>query len=439
MDYRRFWVHFPRREYQFSWRLPLNSVTVPEGPAMDSNVGLAIQCAGIFLITLLSFFMMRFLDSAATKYWTIAWTCLAVSLVCLFAGFHVEGAARRLFYTFYFLGEYGFGLMFIAGCRNHARGAHLAKKDALMLAPLAAIAVALPYLSEDFNNLFIIQAAILSFLFAVALFELRRAGGHATPGVRVMSAALLLLAVDFLHYVPVFGSHQGAWGLQVPESYFKYTSIFDLILEILLGFGTMMVLMEGVRREVEAANRELTVARDRLEQIARIDPLTEALNRHAFDTLFSNEKKARAGLLAVIDLDNLKTVNDSYGHAAGDAAIRAVARAVRTVTRAEDLLFRWGGDEFLVLMYGMPEPLAHQRLGSLNSVLEHTQLPNAASSIALRVSYGLASFGAMTDLHQAIDKADEAMYRNKQTARAGHPGFSPPVVSAGPHRDEDVN
>ena len=368
---------------------------------MDSSVGLAIQCVGISLVALLSFFMMRFLQSVATKYWTIAWSCLAISLASLFTGFQVQGRTQHILYSCYFLGEYLFGLMFIVGCRNHTSGDRLSRKHFLVLVPFVAMAVALPYFSTDFNNLFIVQASIMAVLFAGALYALRPAlrGGNASPGVRIMSAALFLLTIDFLQYVPVFGSHQGAWGLQVPDSYFKYTSIFDLILETLLGFGTMIVLMEGI-------NRELTDARDRLEQIARIDPLTEALSRHAFDSFFSDNEKSSAGYLAVIDLDNLKVINDTFGHAAGDAAIRAVARAVRTVTRTDDMLFRWGGDEFLVLLFGMPEQLVRQRLDSLNSLLGE-----------ISVSYGLASFDAMTDLHHAIERADEAMYKNKQTSR----------------------
>jgi len=75
--------------------------------------------------------------------------------------------------------------------------------------------------------------------------------------------------------------------MTIPATYLQYTSIFDLLLEIMLGFGTIMVLLEGVHSEVEATNRELTIARDKLELMARMDPLTQALNRHAFHSLLS--------------------------------------------------------------------------------------------------------------------------------------------------------
>src|ERR1044072_8699612 len=107
-----------------------------------------------------------------------------------------------------------------------------------------------------------VQAAILSTLFVISYFTLR-SGCRAvepSPGIRVMSAALLLLAIGFLHYVPVFAARRGLWGITVPFRYLQYTSIFDLLFEILLGFGTVMVLMESVRREVEMGNRKLLEA-----------------------------------------------------------------------------------------------------------------------------------------------------------------------------------
>jgi diguanylate cyclase (GGDEF)-like protein len=392
---------------------------------MDSNVGLAIQCVGILLVTLLSFFMLRSIQSAPMRYWTISWSCLSLSLMSLYAGFHLP-AASKLFYSLYFLGEYLFGCMFVAGCRSHAGGPALERRNLYLLLPFVLLAAFLPYLSDDFNDLFVVQASVMAALFATAFFALgpARRRESPSPGVRVVSLALLLLALDFLHYVPLFGSRNGAWGIGVPEGYLQYTSIFDLILEILLGFGTVMVLMEGVRGEVEAANRELTTARDRLEFIARVDPLTEALNRHAFHSLLGRSEDAgpkaetAAGCVAVIDINNLKPINDTLGHAAGDAAIRAVARAVRSNIRADDMLFRWGGDEFLLLMFGIPEQEVCRRMETLNSTLADTRLQGHSTPVHVSVSHGVSCFDALAELERAIEQADEAMYRQKQVYKA---------------------
>ncbi len=386
---------------------------------MDPSVGLAIQCVGIVLVTVLTFFMRSSIQSPALKYWTIAWGCLSAALLSLFIAFQIQ---NNFFYSLYFFGEYAFGLMFVAGCRYYSTGRQIRKVEGLFLLAGLTIAAVLPMVSLDFNDLFIIQATIVALLFAASVFALRPAVTEETSqGLRVMRIALMLLTVDFLLYIPIFSARKGLWGIWAPAGYLKYTSIFDLILEILLGFGTIMVLMEGVRREVEAANRQLLQARDRLELMAQMDPLTEALNRHAFHSLLnSNEDSDQAevsGCVAVIDVDNLKGINDSQGHHIGDKAIRAAARAMRTLIRADDMLFRWGGDEFLVLMFRLDEAEASRRMQSLNKILRENSERWTGALRQMTVSFGVAGFDSMAQLSTAIENADKAMYLRRQMER----------------------
>jgi diguanylate cyclase (GGDEF)-like protein len=388
---------------------------------MDSNVGLAIQCVGVLLITLLSMFMQSSIKSNALRYWTASWASLSLALISLFAAFRL-GSAQTIFYSCYFLGEYLFGLLFIAGCRSQVTGAALTRKHSYFLIPVIVVSLALPYASRDFNDLFMLHAAILAVLFVISLFTLRKR--EVSPGIRVMSVALLLLTIDFLHYVPAFGARKGLFGITLPSSYFRYTSLFDLMFEILLGFGTVMVLMESVRREVELANRKLTEARDQLELLVQMDPLTEALNRHAFHSLLRRPESgpdhtATSGSVAVLDIDNLKPINDTLGHTVGDKAIRAVARAMRSLVRADDMLFRWGGDEFLVLMFKLPQPEASRRIENLNKILEENCERWIGEPVRLTVSFGVAGFTSLTDLAQAIEHADKAMYAQRSHVRGG--------------------
>jgi diguanylate cyclase (GGDEF)-like protein len=122
--------------------------------------------------------------------------------------------------------------------------------------------------------------------------------------------------------------------------------------------------------------------------------------------------------VAVVDLDALKLVNDTYGHPAGDAAIRAVARAIRQVVRADDLVFRWGGDEFLVVLFGVSEDETRRRLEGLEAMLDVVPVPGAPEPLAVTVSLGVASFAAVDGLERAVATADERMYRRKLTRRA---------------------
>jgi diguanylate cyclase (GGDEF)-like protein len=387
---------------------------------LQSVVGVTVQCAGIYLITFLSFFMTRSIRRTFLDYWTIAWVMLSVSLTALVIGFRAP-ASQPVVFPIYLLGEYGFGFMFIAGCRNYARGVKLARRDLRFLAGGVAVALVLSRFTSEFNAMFLFHAAIVSTLFATAFFTLKpaRLMGKPGSGLRVMSAALFLLALDFLHYVPVL-AYVLLSRMQGEPSYLRYTSIYDLILEILLGFGSVMLVMDDVRQEVEAANRELVAAHDRLEVMARMDPLTEALNRHAFYSLIDNQSGPTgmaSGCAVVVDIDNLKPINDSLGHSAGDAAIREVARAIRSVIRADDLLFRWGGDEFLILLFNIPENEARRRVSRLNSVLERAVILNPNEPTPVIVSYGLAWFPATDHIEKAIDEADSAMYARKQESK----------------------
>jgi diguanylate cyclase (GGDEF)-like protein len=391
-----------------------------------SIIGLSIQCAGIILITILSFFMTRSIRRRSLDYWTLAWTCLSISLLSLAFGFHVAGF-ENLLYSIYILGECAFGLLFIAGCRSYATDWRLSRGHLLLLIPGIAIAFILPRLSDDFDLVFIPQATIMAALFATALYVLRHSSQHRSesPGLKVMRVALVLLALDFLHYVPLLAYAEFAGIDDLP--YLRYSSIYDLILEILLGFGTVMLVMDDVRYETEVANRELTAARDKLEILVRLDPMTEALNRHAFYSLVENQRDSQidsaSGCVVVIDIDNLKPINDSFGHTVGDAAIREVATSLRSVIRADDLLFRWGGDEFLVLMFNISPEDASRRVYELEVSLARTQLPHSSGPVPLIVSYGVASFRSMGDVERSIDEADAAMYAHKQ-GRRGDEKFS---------------
>jgi diguanylate cyclase (GGDEF)-like protein len=182
-----------------------------------------------------------------------------------------------------------------------------------------------------------------------------------------------------------------------------------------------LVFVTGCRREVEQANQELLRARDQLELLAKMDPLTEALNRHAFHSLLRNPEDSietlTSGSVAVLDIDNLKPINDTWGHSTGDKAIRAVARAMRSLIRADDMLFRWGGDEFLVLMFKLPKEEANRRIEKLNDILEENCARWTGMPLSVTVSHGVAGFDALSGLAQAIESADQAMYARRSERR----------------------
>jgi diguanylate cyclase (GGDEF)-like protein len=188
-------------------------------------------------------------------------------------------------------------------------------------------------------------------------------------------------------------------------------------------FGLLLIAgcHSHMRRNVELANRKLFDARDQLELLVQMDPLTEALNRHAFHSLLrrpeNGEETRTSGSVAVIDIDNLKTINDTFGHTVGDKAIRAVARAMRSLVRADDMLFRWGGDEFLVLMFNLSQAETWRRMDKLNEILDDNCRHWIGMPITATVSYGVAGFKSLTELATAIEAADKEMYARRNQVR----------------------
>jgi diguanylate cyclase (GGDEF)-like protein len=399
---------------------------VVDSGGVSSLVGLLIQGAGIALLAVLCVFLARSVERVFASYWAVAWGCLVVALAGLYlaltafpAGAWVEVA--------YYLGEYAFGFFLIAGFRHFATTTRLRLRDLWIAPPAAIAALVLPHAAESFSVRFMLQAVVLAGIFAAALVQLERARRRrgTTPGLRLTAVALAVLFVSFLQYPPLLYASAVGW-VTLPIAYSGYTSIYDLILEVLLGFGMVTLAMEDVHREMGASNRELRAARDRLEAAARMDPLTESLNRHAFYSLVegkrSTDAPAPTGTVVVLDLDDLKVVNDSLGHASGDMVIRAVASALRSLVRADDLVFRWGGDEFLAVLFNLSEAEARRRFDGLDELLRKVVVPGTAHPIAVSASVGLAAFSAKHSLEKAIDAADRAMYAAKQQRKARKPG-----------------
>jgi diguanylate cyclase (GGDEF)-like protein len=410
-----------------------------------ATVNLVIQWVGILVIGGLLLFLTQSIRRRFLDDWTAAWWCLMAALGALYLDFR-QPPPHHLFRALYFLGEYGFGFLLVAGSRRFAAGADGPGGAAgaaaaggvrrgrvsrrWLLPAAAAVALGLTWVSDDFNVGFAIHAAIVAALLLTAFVALLRARGRqGGPGLMVMSGALGLLALDFCHYVPVFAV-AAVRGYERRFSYLNYTSIVDLILDVVLGFGMVMLTMESLRKESETANRELQQALRRLEELARTDPLTSALNRHAYQSLVAGRGAAAPGLagcVAVADVNRLKEINDRDGHVWGDVAIRRVATAIRSVIRGDDLLFRWGGDEFLVILEGIDEEEANRRFARVNELLAapareagnggvpaRAEPPRAEPPLS--VSFGIAPFGRAAALEAAIERADGLMYERKRQA-----------------------
>ncbi len=396
---------------------------------MDSKIGLIIQLAGVSLITLLTLFLRRSLNVVALKHWTNAWLFLSCALFCLRLAFSYDEYSTQLF-SFYFLCEYIFGFLLVAGCRSLSGNVEMKTRQELFILPFLLIAFALPFLGDDFNLIFNVHSLILSGFFALAFLALWRSKIRSF-GWRVMEVALGLLVLDFVQYFAVFSIRQY---MLIEFDYLQYNSVVDLVLQILLGFGMVIVLLEQVLTDANVANEKLQKAHEKLEELAHIDPLTTALNRHAFHGYLKRNgdaNRAVSGCVGFFDVDDLKAVNDAHGHAVGDVVIRTVVRAIRDMIRAEDLIFRWGGDEFFVIMIGLDSATANSRMGKMERMLSSLRIDGVDQPLTIGVSHAFEDFADLGDLESTIERADAGMYKQK-TIRKGlladsHAALSDPV------------
>jgi diguanylate cyclase (GGDEF)-like protein len=301
----------------------------------------------------------------------------------------------------------------LAGTLNFVRGSQ--PRVFMRWAVPAALAYALvsTVLSGPFlNAVMVFQTPLLVAPFLVCGWLLLRfSRSRATLGSRTTGVVFLGVAALWILYAVGFAV-EGFQPWRPPHGplYYllRYNSFCDLILQMLLGYGMVVLLLEDVSRESEDARHQLALAHDRLKQVSLYDPLTGALNRRAYDEGAGLESfGGRFGTALMLDTDNLKVVNDTGGHAAGDELLRRLAETLRRCARPRDRVYRWGGDEFLLLVPAAPpEEVVPRVREALRAVPE------------LEASLGAARFSGTEDLPAAIKRADRAMYEEKARNRA---------------------
>ena len=159
-----------------------------------------------------------------------------------------------------------------------------------------------------------------------------------------------------------------------------------------------------------------------LELLVETDELTGLYNRRGFikrtrEAIARASRTDERGLLVIADLDGFKQINDVHGHAAGDAVLRHFGQNLRTHTRSDDFVARFGGDEFALLMTGSNPAVADKRIVQLQTVTARFPLIWQGTPLAIKASFGHASYDAKCDIADLIRAADEAMYDQKHSQR----------------------
>ena len=152
------------------------------------------------------------------------------------------------------------------------------------------------------------------------------------------------------------------------------------------------------------------------------DHLTRLLNRHALFDRLSGEM-ARADredgplVLALLDLDHFKVVNDTYGHIAGDDVLRAIAKEIPRYLRPYDVVGRYGGEEFVVILPGASLDEGYRIMDRVREGISLKSVKTKEGNISVTVSAGMAQYGPPMTMDDLISRADKALYRAKDGGR----------------------
>jgi diguanylate cyclase (GGDEF)-like protein len=179
------------------------------------------------------------------------------------------------------------------------------------------------------------------------------------------------------------------------------------------------------RATIRRLKSQLAAAHERianLESSADTDFLLGVLNRRGFERELHRSvayirRYHASGALFVLDVDRLKPINDAFGHAAGDAVLKAVVAALSRHVRSSDLIGRLGGDDFALLLWNLSETDAKAKASALEESIDRLTLTFRGRAISAGASIGVAILGPHADAGTALEQADCAMYVRKAQRR----------------------
>lgn len=406
-----------------------------------SIIGLVLQAAGALLLVVL--FMLMRIHAGRRPFlraWGTAWVMLVIALFVLVVMFILDPAiitrgygefsmANRFGFLGYMLFKLAFMQQLLVGTVGYAR--HHPSKRQLRASGIAVaiLALLLTYLTDGINHIVTLQAPVIIAGMGVCAWLLlslpagRRSLGSILTGVLFATIALLWVGYLYTFQEPVLARFTST-GFSLPEVLGRYNSFIDLMLQMLLAYGMVLILMEDAKREIDSAHAELAIAHRELMSESLKDALTGVLNRRAYQ-LGTGLDHARAsfGAMVVLDLDDLKQVNDRYGHAAGDELLRHFAGVLRSAMRPTDKLYRWGGDEFLMVMPRAQAAAVKQRILSLLRDAPPFVLGDD-QRFSVKASVGAADYTDGSDMEAALRTADDEMYDLKRSRKS--PGNTVP-------------
>ncbi|MES2933569.1 MAG: diguanylate cyclase [Pseudomonadota bacterium] len=273
-----------------------------------------------------------------------------------------------------------------------------------ILAALTWVAGAYAITNEVHGGTLMLVALVL--VFGVYNMNRRRTRIASTYAVCLMGAVMLFESWDDpLHYPA-----------KVEWVYFVFVAT------IVPTIAVLAAQLDLMRHRLKQQKADLSAALARIGELATRDELTSLINRRQMQQVLAehaamSKRSMVAFSVALLDLDQFKRINDTYGHGVGDETLRGFSAEARRVLRETDVIARWGGEEFLLLMPEVPPGAPAIGIERLRAALVGCQISNSVPDLRIAFSAGITAYRPGEAMDQTIERADHALYQAKAAGR----------------------
>jgi diguanylate cyclase (GGDEF)-like protein len=374
------------------------------------HFSLLIQAAGTAMLLVLFLLLFQKIKRKAFADWIASWGFLLAGLVLLLLVPKLEDTRSFIFILHAcLLAHVVFMLRGVRRFRDERAAS--SPFELLWLLPVVAVAWWTALEADALSG----RAAPMALLLAAGYLTCSLAFAI-TPGP---AAGRVLLALSFL----LWGVERAIVGSaylrfktpdRVPEL-LQYSNFIGMFLEMMIGVGIIILLYEGSQARLSSEMAQLQNSDQQLREMGIRDPLTGLYNRHHFNDAIRREiaNVRRYGnplSVLIADVDRFKEINDIKGHGVGDDVLKFVANYLTACVRESDLVFRWGGDEFLILLPRTDETSGAQKAEELARRLP--MIPGTGQ-IRPTLSVGWSCYRGDAEFPKTLADADARMYEMK--------------------------
>lgn len=257
--------------------------------------------------------------------------------------------------------------------------------------------------------------------------------------VSIIIALVVLMhpLISTLIYIGLFALFMFTMPLIITDSLILTSTIMNGVTVVMMAVGLSNIMWyyytknEKQKRVIEIQNANLEEQKQELEQLnyrlsvlASMDSMTQLLNRREFENQVNAELSVFkddvfASSMMIADIDHFKRVNDQYGHPVGDELLKQFSLLLKAVLREKDLIARWGGEEFVVMLHQSNPNEAYKIAERLRRTIESTTFQINQHHIHITVSFGIAPLNTSDEepLYTSYLRADKALYQAKESGR----------------------